>query len=735
MSDPPYDDPERILLVDDNAANLQVLVKTLGDLGHQLYVAKNGERALAIAQSAKPTIVMLDIMMPDGLDGYEVCRLLKENPATRDAAVIFLSALDDVEEKVKGLGLGAVDFVTKPFQAREIVARVRTQITIHRLRRTLKATVAELSRELEVVREMANEANRRVEGPLLGSSEAISSLRESLASCAKDDSPLLLTGAPGSGHEAVARAVHLASERRSNPFFYVNCSTLEADQATSLLGLHYHSVGDELGSPGAIAEGGTVFLDQVHQLLPEIQQVLAVWLRRAREAREKGTEHAPNVRIIAHAFSELAVEVRKGTFAAALLRELQHRHLHVPALRERRDDIPVLAEYYLKQHAARLGRVVEGIEPASMRRLQTYSWPGSVQELRSLVERRLTMTHEPLLTMEPHFFEGIALGGYQLVEKLGQGGMGEVWRAKHQLLARPAAVKLVRPHPAWSTENLVEIQRRFEREARATANLHSPNTVHLYDFGVDETDGTFYYVMELLRGLDLGEMSSRFGPMPAGRVVMLLRQACRSLAEAHGVGLVHRDIKPANLFVCRLGLELDVLKVLDFGVVKGDVTGDQAPTATEGVRLLGTPGYIAPEMFLGNAPTDARADLYALGCVAYLLLTGSPVFTADHTMGIMAKHITDQPVSPSQLSGEPIPPDLESLILSCLEKDPDSRPNSALDVSEALAVCERALPWTQEHALAWWECHVPEMLWAPPSRRATEESLVETDQPPTQPIE
>lgn len=704
-----HHEPERILLVDDNAANLQVLVKTLGDLGHELFVAKSGERALHLARTVNPTVVMLDVMMPGGIDGFEVCRRLKDHPETRDAAVIFLSALDDVEDKVKGLDLGAVDFVTKPFQAKEVVARVRNQITIHRLRRTLKATVGELSRELEVVREISNEANQRAEGPLLGASEAISNLRASIERIADHREPLLLVGAAGSGHEAVARAIHLASSRRARPFFYVNCGTLHAEQAERLLDLSATS--SERSE--AIAAGGTIFLDQVHQLSPDVQARLAERLAAARVADDDGVQAPPDVRYISYAPTELAVEVGKGTFDGALLRELQAEQLHVPSLAERRDDIPALASYFLKQHAARIGRMVGGIEPESMRRLEAYAWPGSVQELRNLIERRLALASGPLLTMEAHDFEGISLGGYQLLEKLGQGGMGEVWRARHQLLARPAAVKLVRPDPAWSSEHLSEILRRFEREARATANLHSPNTVHLYDFGVDEKDGTFYYVMELLRGLDLGEICRRFGPMPVGRAAMLLRQACRSLAEAHGVGLVHRDIKPANLFVCRLGLELDVLKVLDFGVVKGRLEGEDFHVA-DGMKLVGTPGFIAPEIVLGNAPTDARADLYALGCVAYLLVTGRPVFKADHPMGLIAKHLTDTPVAPSRVTNEHVPPGLEALIIKSLAKDPEQRPSSALEMAEAFAELERASPWSQERALTWWEDHAPEMLWPSP---------------------
>jgi serine/threonine-protein kinase len=216
------------------------------------------------------------------------------------------------------------------------------------------------------------------------------------------------------------------------------------------------------------------------------------------------------------------------------------------------------------------------------------------------------------------------LGSYRLIERLGQGGMGEVWRARHRLLARPAAIKLLRPSIVGAGgEAASDALRRFEREAQVTAQLRSPHTVELWDFGVGQ-DGGFYYVMELLDGLNLEALVKRHGPVPAERAVFLLRQICHSLAEAEANGLVHRDIKPANIFVCRYGGEHDFVKVLDFGIVKAT----HAASATTGILATqddvqhGTPAFIAPEQALGNAHVDGRADIYATGCVAYWLLTG-----------------------------------------------------------------------------------------------------------------
>jgi tRNA A-37 threonylcarbamoyl transferase component Bud32 len=303
-----------------------------------------------------------------------------------------------------------------------------------------------------------------------------------------------------------------------------------------------------------------------------------------------------------------------------------------------------------------------------------------------------------------------ALGSYHLVELLGRGGMVEVWRAEHELLARQAAIKLVRPEVlgARSDSDAQALLRRFEREAQATAALSSPHTIHLFDFGATN-DGAFYYVMELLAGRDLESLVRDFGPVPASRAVYLLRQVCHSLADAHARGFVHRDIKPANIYVCRMGLEYDFVKVLDFGLVKVKHRAlDMQTLATMDHTTSGTPAYMAPETILGDANVDRRADVYALGCVAYYLLTGHLVFEADTPMKMFMQHLQATPVPPSQRTELLIPPDLDSFVLSCLEKDPEKRPQSARQLFEmACAVCGDG--WTNRQAQAWWEAHLPEL--------------------------
>ncbi len=302
--------------------------------------------------------------------------------------------------------------------------------------------------------------------------------------------------------------------------------------------------------------------------------------------------------------------------------------------------------------------------------------------------------------------EANELGQYVLEEKIGGGGMGEVWRARHRLLIRPAAIKLIRPQVSDDAELLL---RRFEREARATAALKSPHTVQLYDFGATE-DGRLYYVMELLDGLDLDTLVRQYGPLPAERVVHILRQVCSSLQDAHVNGLVHRDIKPANVVVSRAGTTFDFAKVLDFGLVKLDSAGsdgDDAVKLTNEGSASGTPAFMAPEVVLGVADTDYRVDLYALGCVAYWLLTGKLVFAGKSVVEVMFHHAHTPPPRPSSRSELPIPALLEELVMDCLEKDPARRPASAEAVSARLEAVALESLWTAERAERWWEMHRP----------------------------
>jgi DNA-binding NtrC family response regulator len=635
------------------------------------------------------------------MDGYEACRRIKASPTWRDLPIIFLSAKTDTSDIVHGFELGAVDYVAKPFNAHELLARVNTHLTLQSLRRQFELRNAELARELEVAQELLTDARRRVEGPLLGDSPAIRALRESIARQALSEEVLLLTGPQGAGHEATARAIHHGSPRSRQAFIHVNCALLPPGQDAGILSSPVMAAGTGAsGDAGSrmsmleLASKGTLYLDEVQRLPADLQERLADVLQGIESSRERGEASVPDVRFIA--FTSAPLNTSNG-FHQKLLALLERRQLRVPSLAERSEDIPDLALFFVRQHARRIGSVVETISEESMKRLCKYRWPGDVGELQSLLEHSVSAAREPVLEIDAALLdEGLPLGHYRLVERLGMGGMGEVWRARHQLLARPCAVKLIRPH-LLGESGRDAITERFRLEARSIARLSSPNTVRLYDFGVSET-GSFYFVMELLDGLDLSFLVARYGPLPPERVVWVLRQACRSLGEAHEAGLLHRDIKPHNLFLCRLGLDYDVLKVLDFGLVKS-LSGDDPNLTGEGM-MAGTPAYMPPERIM-SAPVDARSDLYSLGCVAYWMLTGQAVFKGEAT-AMLIDHVKTPPQPPSLAAGIKIPERLEQIVLACLAKKPEKRPQTALDLWNQLGEVKFENPWSVERAESWW---------------------------------
>ncbi len=309
-----------------------------------------------------------------------------------------------------------------------------------------------------------------------------------------------------------------------------------------------------------------------------------------------------------------------------------------------------------------------------------------------------------------HITKARLMGSYQLVEKLGEGGMGEVWKAEHRMLARPAAIKLIRSDAEMPTSRSTPTTalHRFEREVQATAALRSPHTVVVYDYGYTE-EGVFFYVMELLNGLSLERTVERHGPMPAARVIHILRQACHSLAEAHDRGMIHRDIKPGNIFICRHGRECDFVKVLDFGLVKhlNQARFRQAELTDVGT-FAGTPAYGSPESAIADREAvDARSDIYSLGCVAYWLLTGRTVFDAPTSVMMLVQHVKQEPDPPSKFSELEIPTALDELVMRCLRKDKSKRPGSADELAAQLAAIELEGPWTQERAREWWDLHYP----------------------------
>jgi serine/threonine-protein kinase len=297
-------------------------------------------------------------------------------------------------------------------------------------------------------------------------------------------------------------------------------------------------------------------------------------------------------------------------------------------------------------------------------------------------------------------FEARQLGQYRLIEPLGAGGMGEVYLAEHRMLKRPCAIKLIHPDRAGDPQVLA----RFEREVRMTARLSHWNTVEIFDYGRTD-DGTFYYVMEYLPGLSLQDLLERHGPLPAERVVHFLRQTCQALREAHAIGLIHRDIKPGNVFAAQRGGLYDVVKLLDFGLVK-PVAETASARLTLDDAVSGTPLFMSPEQARGLHDIDARSDIYSLGAVAYNLLTGRPPFESTSPLEVMIAHARDQ-VTPLSKYQADVPADLERVILRCLAKSPEDRFQDADSLEQALAECAAADQWTQWHAARWWHENDP----------------------------
>jgi hypothetical protein len=343
--------------------------------------------------------------------------------------------------------------------------------------------------------------------------------------------------------------------------------------------------------------------------------------------------------------------------------------------------------------------------PAQMK--ATHPWAGVVtityvSTWAALIVAVATLASRVIYGLQERVRAVAQLGQYTLEEKLGEGGMGLVYKARHALLRRPTAVKLLPAELAGERS-----VKRFEREVQLTSSLTHPNTIAIYDYG-HTPDGVFYYAMEYLEGLTLDDLITYDGPQPAARVVHILRQVCGALAEAHGIGLIHRDIKPANLMLCVRGGIPDFVKVLDFGLVK-EISRDESVEVSNAGTLLGTPSFLAPEAIGNYDAIDARVDIYALGAACYQLLAGVPVFQAPTVIEMCAAHLHKIPEPPSQRSGQRIPAYLEELVLSCLAKDPQKRPSSANEILEVLDRRSNVDAWSIADARRWWDQRAKEV--------------------------
>lgn len=686
-----------ILLVDDTPANLQVLQGTLKPLGHKLLAARDGESALSIARRSQPALVLLDVMMP-GIDGYEVCRRMKADPELSHIAVIFCSALDDTKAKVRGLEFGAVDFITKPYEPDEIVARVNAHLAAQLLARSLAEKNTALARELAIARTQQADALRRVDWVLAGSSPQILRFKEQVAVAAQGDAPVFFRATDDTGAEAAVRVLHANSERRNGPLLTVlggrSFDTPSASEISSFL-----PSGDK-PSRLELAHGGILFVDQLDRLPVEALEDLASYIISSEETRRAGRTPVPDTRIVAVIGRDFGRTLpERVQFSMRVTRGTSN--IEVPTLRDRDEDVMELAATIARTTLDSRGEEFSGFDDESTRRLRAHSWPGNLRELEDVIVRSVTRVDQGVVVVDPALLQsGIPLGSYRLLRRLGVGGFGEVWEARHHLLARPAAVKLILGDSA-SDPKVIE---RFRREATATAGLASPYTVTLYDFGISES-GQFYYVMELLDGFDLEQLVMKHGALPAERLVHYLVHATLSLAEAHERGLIHRDIKPSNLFACRLGIEADVLKVLDFGLVRRQLSGAEAQLTQEN-SFVGTPAFMAPESAVGGE-LDGRADIYSLCATAYMLATGEPPFSGNTAMAILLAHMAQAPKAPCDVAPH-IPQVLSDLILAGLAKAPADRP-TAREFLSALRAIRLADKWDEEQRQSWWRQHRPDI--------------------------
>jgi CheY-like chemotaxis protein len=461
----------QILLVDDNPTNLQVLYQTLEGQGYRLLAARSGKDAITIAERAAPDLILLDVLMPE-IDGYETCARLKADARTRDCAIIFLSALNDARDRAHGLDLGAVDFVNKPFQAEEILARVKTHLTIRELQQQLRQHNTALQHELTVAQELLREARDRTDGVLLGESAAAVQLRHHIREAAGSDENWLINGPPGSDHEAVARAIHHQSARATRAIIVVNCLSLTSDSASGRAGTHA-----DLFDKLPLANGGTLYIEGVEHLPPEAQVTLVERLRALDAARTAAIRSDVDVRVLVSTTRDVDEAVASGRVIPELRRALPSTLGPRPAPR------PAST---ISRSSHRTSFVVRPSRPDVRCRscprnrssvCRTTAGQAILRELRNVLGFALSTSQGAVLEIGEQLLDNnLRVGSYSLIERLGSGGMGDVWLARHQLLARPAAVKIIREAALGGGEDGHIRRQRFAREAqrRQSCSPHTP---------------------------------------------------------------------------------------------------------------------------------------------------------------------------------------------------------------------------------------------------------------------
>jgi len=694
----------QILIAEDERVTRRQLHRQLNQMGHDVIEAADGREAWELFQSHATPIVVCDWEMPE-MNGVDLVRRIRAADKPGYVYIIMLTGRSKKDDVVAGIEAGADDFVTKPFDRSELRARLNAGVRIVELEHSLVTANDRLRHELAVARELATAEHRKHEEPLLGESLPVRTVRNEIQRYAATNDPLLLTGPPGSGQEAVARAIHRSSARSDHPFIYVACAHIAGIDESLFGACPDNGYGRRFGK-ASLADGGTLYLEGLEGLSKAVQTELLQFLSDGAGDQLLEARPVPDARIIAYQSPDSDVEGR-ATVIAELEKLLGNHRIAVPSLAERREDIVVIAQTILHRHAKSVGKAIDGLSGSAGMMLRRYSWPGNVRELQNVMERAVTLASGARLEIPEELLrEGRRIANYTLERKLGAGAMGEVWLAKHALLARPSAVKLIRQDALRANADARErLETNFRREAQATAGLHSPHTVELYDFGVTD-EGDFYYVMEFLNGIDLGSLVKKFGALPPARAAHLLAQAAMSLGEAHLAGLVHRDIKPANLLACQLGPHYDFLKLLDFGIVRKTTDANEA--AMSALELPGTPNSLSPEVIDGQPATFA-SDIYGLGCVGYWLLAGRHPFKAPSLSALLKMHTSETPTAPSKINGG-VTRELEDLVMCCLAKSPSDRPGDAFEIHRTLLTLPLPDRWDNQIARIWWNENLAGLL-------------------------
>ena len=677
-------DLETVLLVDDTPINQVILADTLTSIDAEFLVADSAKSALEIISTVKPALILLDVNMPQ-MDGYELCSILKADKKTADITIIFLSGLDSVDHKIKGFELGAVDYITKPFQADEVLARVKTQLTIYRLEMERQKAQRRLEQEKKIAEDLLSEARKKLSGPLLGESTAIHKLKHQINSLANTQSHTLIESEPGCGVEYVARMIHKQSNRSSQAFIYINCSNLNHYD----IDFNSPDIKSTSASKFCLAKNGTLFLDHINETPRKAQDFLVKHFHKIQEW---------NIRLISSSYQDLSHAVHNHEISDKFYKLIATSFLSIPQLKDRSDDIIVLANYYLHRFSCHHRKNISSIAPESLLLLSKYDWPGNIDELMNTIEAQVILCKSETLTIpEEELNKGKGIGHYHLIQKIDEGGMGEIWEVKHRLLQQPAAVKLI--HSNHTDHD--EIQARFLREAKAISKLHSAHTIRIFDFGT-QSNGSFYYAMELLHGQDLSRMVEDSGPLPYERVLHFLSQTCFSLVEAHECGIVHRDIKPSNIFISHTNFEYDNVKVLDFGIAK-EINSNDNMDLTQS-RVIGTPIWMSPEAFIAEIDLTPATDIYSLACVTYWLLSKNILFESNSPITYYTRHSSETPPPIREFANSldsSIPDEFEQLLLKSLAKDPAQRP-STKEFLETVITLQEKSPWPYQSAKNSW---------------------------------